>query len=954
MRAASIRGYEVIQMSEFPVQSESSAPFRLLRTKLFVPRSHPEIVERPWLDQRLDEGTNAKVTILCAPAGFGKTTLLSRWIKLSQRPVAWFSIDEGDNDPTRFWSYFISALQSFQPEIGKNALAMLWAPKPPPVEMVLTELLNEASVLEIDFLVVLDDYHIIENGSIHAGITFILENLPSQMHLIIAGRSEPPLPIPLLRGQRELIELHQDDLRFNSQETEFFFNQIMNLGLSSKQITALEEMTEGWAAGLQLAGMVLEAIHKEPGNLGAISDDGFSNFQSIFSGSHRYVFDYLAQEVVDQQPKHVRSFLLHTSIVNRLCSSLCDDLYPPEEDTNQAILEYLETANLFILPLDSQRQWYRYHHLFASFLRTLLEHEYSNKWIAGLHRKASHWYSQNGYTNEAVVHALEALDYPYAVALLKSITEDMFNTSQLTTLKNWLAMIPASILAQDAKLSLTYAWARLATGEVEYIEKHLKDVEQVLGATADGTESSLSLSPDLRSILGEICSIRASLAFNRSDLTAVLDYCRLARRYIQKEIQSGVIEEQASILGVVAFNQAVAEEYTGLTIEARRAFEEAIRLNQDNPHLLPLATGHLAGIQVLQGKLRQAEETYQNALLITKSQKFPTPLSAMVLTGLGNLLCEWNRLDQALEHLREGIHLGRQWNQWESLIPGYLGLARLHWAQGDCELALQVLEEVNALAKQLQVIWVDQPVHSYQALIAARSGDLETASAWAKSLALAQYQEINFSLEADALILTRIYLAQNRLAEAADLAANIIWSAETGARFGRVIEGCLLQALALYLQGGLSNAAPVLNRALNLAAPENYQRIFLDEGPAMGDLLYQVKEGGLITRPDQKGELLKYLDHLIDQFREAVASSASSAHLRPVRSGMNKAYIEPLSERETEVMRLILAGLTNQEIAEELFISLNTVKSHIKNIYKRLGVSKRAKAIARWRELGLQ
>jgi LuxR family transcriptional regulator, maltose regulon positive regulatory protein len=940
-------------MSEFPVHSENSAPFRILRTKLFVPRSHPEIVERPWLDQRLNDVTTTKATILCAPAGFGKTTLLSRWIKSSQRRVAWFSIDEADNDPTRFWSYFITALQSFQPEIGKNALAMLWAPKPPPIEMMLTELLNEASVLEKDFLVVLDDYHIIETGSIHAGITFILENLPSQMHVIIAGRSEPPLPIPLLRGQRELIELHQDDLRFNSQETEFFLNQIMQLGLSSKQIAALEEITEGWAAGLQLAGMVLEAIHKDPGNFGAISDQDFSNFQSIFSGSHRFVFDYLAQEVVDQQPKHVRSFLLRTSIVTRLCSSLCDELYSPEEDTNQAILEYLETANLFILPLDSQRGWYRYHHLFASFLRTLLEQEYSKEWIASLHTSASHWYMKNGYTNEAVVHALEAQDFQYALALLQSITEDMFNTSQLTTFKNWLAVIPDSILAQDVKLSLAYAWARLATGEVEYIEKHLKDVEQVLGAAADGTESSLSLSLDLRKILGEICSIRASLAFNRSDLPTVLDYCRLARTYILKENQSGMIEEHASILGVVAFNQAVAEEYIGSTIEARRAFEEAIRLNQYNPHLLPLATGHLAGIQVLQGKLRQAEETYQNALVITQSQKVPTPLSAMVLTGLGNLLCEWNRLDQALEHLREGIQLGRQWNLWESLISGYLGLARLYWAQGDSGLALQMLEEVEALANQLQVKWVKQPVHSYRALIAARSGDLETALAWAKSLPLPQNQEINFSLESDALILTRIYLAQGRLAEAAELAANIIWSAETGARFGRVIEGCLLQALALYSQGGLSHAAPVLNRALNLAAPENYQRIFLDEGPLMGNLLYQVKESGLITRPDQKVELLKYLDHLIDQFEKVVPSSSAAHHI-PIQSRIDQAFLEPLSEREMEVMRLILAGLTNQEIAEELFISLNTVKTHIKNIYKRMGVSKRAKAIALWRELGLQ
>ncbi len=945
-------------MKASPGQADKLPPFRLLRTKLFVPRAHPDIVDRPWLDQRMEEGLQRNAIILSAPAGFGKTTLLSCWVKSTGRPTAWFSIDEGDNDPTRFWSYFITSLQTLEPGLGDNALALLQAPQPPPLESMLTELLNDAAAIHKEMIVVLDDYHLIQSSSIHTGITFLLDNLPPQMHLVIAGRSEPPLPIASLRGRRELIELHPGDLRFTTEETGVFVNEVMRLGLSPSQITALEEMTEGWAAGLQLAAMALEAIRKDPDRKALTHEEEFKLFQSMFSGSHRYVFDYLAQEVVDRQPEHVRSFLLQTAILDRLSSPLCDALLSSVKysgPSSQSILEYLEISNLFILPLDSQRHWYRYHHLFASFLGTLLELEYSQETIRELHCKASQWHAQSGYTHEAVVHALSSQDYPQAIALLKSIAQDMFTTSHLVTLKNWLAALPDEMLAQDAELCLVCAWARLATGEMEGIEKPLQDVERVLGARADGSESSQALPSPLRLALGEICSIRSSYAFIQSDLDRVLEQCRLARAYVETVDVADLLEERNSTLGVAAYNQAVVQEISGLTIEASQAFEEAIQLNQNNPHLLPLAIGHLAGIQVLQGKLYQAEATYQKAMQVMGTQGVPSPLSALVHTGLGNLLCERNHLDKAYQQLRAGLELGRQWNQWESLIPGYLGLARLHAAQADWEAAFQMLEEVQNLAGLHSAPWADHPIRSYRALLAIRSGDLAAAAAWAKNTSIQKGQEIHYAFEPDALILARIYLAQNRLAEASDLAADIVWSAETGGRYGRVIEACLLQALALYLQGNLALAGPVLNRSLNLAAPEKYQRIFLDEGARLGELLFDLKHTGLISRPDQRGDIVAYIDDLVEQFACLYPTSLAGKIKTGQSPGWNEmveAFDEPLSERELEVMRLIASGLTNQEIAEELFISLNTVKSHVKNIYKRMGVSKRTHAIARWQELG--
>jgi LuxR family maltose regulon positive regulatory protein len=941
---------------------ETAAPVRILNTKLFIPISHPDVVNRSWLDHRLEEGLKSHLIIVSAPAGSGKTTLLSRWVSRLQQPVAWLSLDEGDNDSTRFWSYVIAALQTIQAGIGQTAYQLLRLPQPPPMEALLTELLNDTANLDGDFVLVLDDYHCIENTSVHEGIGYILGKMPPQMHMIIAGRGQPPLPLPLLRGRRNLFELQATDLRFTRQETATFLNQVMGLGLSTDHIKAIEKKTEGWIAGIQLAALALEVIRKESSGVQPGQPDELQAFLSAFSGSHHYVFDYLAQEVVNHQPQQIQSFLLHTAILDRLSSPLCDALFDTEAQgsiSSQAILEHLEAANLFIIPLDPHRRWYRYHHLFASFLQARLQKEYPLEKIAALHRQACVWLEENGDIYEAIPHALAAQDYGLSADLIRRVSEEMFATSQLTTLRTWLESIPQDIISQDIQLSMACAWSKLATGEMESAEPHLRDVERLLGTRADGSESSMALPFQQRAILAEISSIRATLNFNQLNLPAVLDLCQQGLAYVSTGGQGEASEKKADVLGALAFNQAVAREFSGDTLAAENAFIESIKRNQHNPHLLSMSKGHLAGIQILKGQLHKAESSYLEALRSSKSRGIPSPLSAIASTGLGNLLCEWNRLDQALSHLQRGIELGKQWNLWESLLAGYTGLARLHWAQGEQEIAFARLDELVVMAEQSDVMWMTPPVHAYHALLSARSGDLQSAATWAENSPVSQGAPMHFMLEPDGLTLARIYIIQGHLTAAARLAAETARSAQAGGRLGRWTEAVLLQGLALYLQGNTAEALPLLEQALQQALAEDYRRIFLDEGPRMVDFLHQAQVSGATRSVDWDDRLNQIITELLLSFeiipngsRQQPAQKAEAMLKAAHPEQLNIEY-EPLSGRELEVMQLIASGLTNQQIAEQLFISLNTVKTHVKNIYQRLNVTNRAQAIARAQQLGL-
>ncbi len=919
--------------------STAQSGLRLLHTKLFIPRAHPEIIERASLNRKLDEGIDTRLILVTAPAGYGKTTFLSRYIEGSHRPVAWISLDARDNELTRFWSYFIAALQTIEASLGKTAQAMLQSPQPPPLENIIVNLLNDIALIPYDFTLCMDDYHEITQTDIHEGIVFIIENLPKQMHLVIAGRSQPPFPLPQLRARRHLLEFNASDLRFSTDEATQFLNQLMKLDLSPDQVTTVEQLTEGWAAGIQLAALSLQGA------------EDISQQLRSFSGSHRFIFDYLAQEVLNNQPKEVQSFLMKTAILEQLNGELCDyilmDNLKVEESiisSSQSILEYLERANLFIVPLDQQRRWYRYHHLFLDFLHTRLGDELDPVEIKELHARASSWFKKNNLMVAAIDHALLSGNYSAAASLINEDVSEIFARSELPNLTSWIQKFPLQTLQSEPRLNIISAWAYLATGHSSDVEYHLEIIENILGTKADGSPESLSLPPETRGALAEICCVRTSLAISQYDLSKVLELSRLTQSYLTEDVRSGLFNEKRDIQAVSHFNQAILFELTGEITKASESFSKTIALNEQNMHLIPMAISHLALLQEQQGLLHKAEETYNMAMRITENHQYPLPLSGMAHIGLGNLLCEQNYLERAQVHLGKGIDLGNIWSHWEALTSGYLGLARVAMANGNYNEANELLDKAVGITRESQSPWVTPLFEAYQAMFWARQGELEAAADWSYKSGIDLEHPIEYNQEAIAIPLARVWIALEKYDQALLLIDKLIKANESRQAWGQVIRLLIFNALATHSLGELDTALTSIERALRLGEPENYQRIFLDEGQTMHAILRVVDER---LSGEENERIKKYLHQLLPAFQVEETVSVKDHFPRST-------LFEPLSEREIEVIRLLEEGLTNQEIATRLFISLNTVKAHLKSIYSKLGVTNRVQAVAKGREIGLE
>jgi LuxR family maltose regulon positive regulatory protein len=919
-----------------PASPPALAP-RLLRTKLYVPRAHPDLVPRDRLARRLDEGQACRLTLLSAPAGSGKTTLLGDWLQRRGLHPAWVSLDAGDNEPRRFWSYVVAALDTVHAGLGRAAAELLSLPQPPPIEAILTDLTNDITAL-LDaaaepgnrLILILDDYHAIQAPSIHQALEFFLLNLPPGMRLIVASREDPPLPLALLRARRELVELRAADLRFTAGEAAAFLNTCMGLNLTAESLAALEARTEGWAAGLQLAAMSMQGVEDAAG------------FIRAFTGSHRYVFDYLAQEVLAQQPAPVRDFLLHTAILDRLCGPLCDAVTGGSD--GQAMLERLEQANLFLLPLDHERHWYRYHALFAEFLHEQLARATGEERLAELHRRAAAWYERQGSMDEAVQHALHARDFEAAVRLVDACAEEMFVRSELVTLCGWLAALPEETIAARPRLSMLYAWALVATAHPEEAERWVEAIERRVGAGVDalaGPEAA-RLAPEVRAALVEVSVLRSTLAMGRGDLPRVLELLQRVLPYLEAEGQPYVFNTPRALHPAALFTLAIAHELGGDLAAASPAFARAaeLALEDENHHLLPMALSHLAQIQIVQGKLHQAEKTYRQAL--DTSEKIAvraSPLAGMAYVGLGRLLYEWNELDAAGSYLARGIALGRPWLNWESLVPGYLTLTRLKRAQGDQAGAAEALDaffNLEGLPFPPQAV---SGIAAYEALFQARWGDIEAAARWAADSDIDPGHEVPPIREEEAIILARVWIAEGRRADAERLLARLREAAQAGGRTGRLIEVLVLQALALYGQGQDGPALRALRQALSLAEPEGWVRVFVDEGEPMAEMLSRVGEPGA------------YVARLTAAFSPPPAGRAASATAVTVASP--QPLIEPLTDRELEVLQLIAQGLSNRQIAARLVVSVNTVKTHAKNLNAKLDAANRTQAVARARELGL-
>jgi LuxR family maltose regulon positive regulatory protein len=880
----------------------------LVRTKLHTPPLRREIVARPGLIERLNAGADGKLTLLSAPAGFGKTTLLSEWIGQLDRPVAWLSLDEDDNDTTLFLSYAIAALQTLDDTVAEGVLSALQSHPPPPAEAVLTSLINETAAIPGGVIFVLDDYQLIEAQAIHDAVTFLLRRLPPDVHLVISTREDPPLPLARLRARGQLSELRASDLRFSSSEAAEFLNQVMGLALSSQEITALETRTEGWIAGLQLAAISMQGR-------GDTTD-----FIQSFTGSHRFVLDYLVEEVLDRQPESVQTFLLQTSILDRLTGSLCDAV--TGQDNGQATLEMLDRANLFIVPLDNERRWYRYHHLFADLLRQRLRHgllqsgDLSSRdevpGVAETHRRASIWYEEEGLEIEAFHHAAAANDIERAERLIEGEGVPLHYRGALAPVLNWLASLPTAVLDTRPSLWVAYASASLFVGQSASVEEKLQAAEAAL----QGAE----LDDKTRDLIGRIASTRANLAVGHRQTETVITESRRALEYLHPD--------NLPVRAAATWTLGVAYEFQGARAAASQAFGEAMSISQasGNTYTQILATTGLGNIQLAENQLHLAAETYRHALRLVGD--LPIPVGPHVHLCLARICYEWNDLEAAQRHGQQSLQLAEPYrDQYDIFVACEVFLARLTRAQGDVSGAAAILAQADRSARQHSF------VHQVPEIAAERVRQLLHQGDLAAAADLAERHEIPTSQ-------ARVQLARGDPRAALATLEPLRQQAEAKGWQDDLLRVMVLQVLARQALGEREEAVQLLGDALALAHPGGFIRIFVDEGPSMARLLQESLARGIA--PD-------YTRRLLTAFR--ATEPEQTVHTAPrIRE---PGSIEPLSEREIEVLQLIAEGLTNPEIASRLFISPNTVKVHTRNIYGKLGVNNRTQAAARARVLGI-
>jgi LuxR family maltose regulon positive regulatory protein len=928
-------------------------PEPLLTTKLYIPPLRPGLVPRPWLTGRLDESLRlgCKLSLISAPAGFGKTTLLVEWIQARRdgpEPLrtAWVALDGGDNDPARFLAYLTASLQTLDLPIREGLLEALRSPQPPPVESVLASLVNDLSrppggqATGAPVVVVLDDYHVIKNRAVHDAVAFLLDHLPAPPqgpHLVIASRSDPPLFLARLRGRGLLTELRVADLRFTYEEVTALFRDVAGLPVPEEGLAALEARTEGWITGLQLATIALQRALSEPGG-------DISRFIQAFTGSHRFVLDYLLEEVFAQQPLQIQRFLLQTSILERLTGPLCEavcfdpaDVQEGRQDA-QETLESLERANLFIVPLDGERRWYRYHRLFADLLRSRLKRlgpELGCAPPGELHRRASLWYESEGLLAEAVDHALAAEDSERAADLVEGQGLQMLKRGEMAVLLGWLEALPVGTVRSRPQLCIYQAWAQALSGRLEEAEVSLQAAEAAAEA------GPLDDRP------GQIAAIRSYVAAQQGDIAQAVD---LAHRALSLLDEGNLV-----VRSVVVFVLGGAHLVGGDLPAGARTLAQASEMGQaaGNIHLAVPALTLLADLEVQRGRLHGAFEAYQRALDLAGH----SPVAAQAHSGMGLVLYEWNELEVAAHHLGRSIELGRLWGNVEALSSDYVALARLRRAQGDPPGASDAIEEAEQLAKGRGVqVTAAAEVAAGRARLSMSTGDLPAVERWVRDCGLDLEGEINPLREEEAIGLARALIALGQTDAAGRLLGRLLEVVENDRRQGRGIEILVLQALTYHAQDDQERALSALTRAVDLAEPEGYVRTFLDEGDPLRSLLFDLRSH-LVAQAEaesaqDRGRLLAYIGGLLAAF------GASEATIPQVPSANQAGPVgvqlfESLSERELEVLRLVADGLTNQAIADELFIAVSTVKSHTNSIYGKLDVRNRTQAVAQARALGL-
>ncbi|WP_068619773.1 LuxR C-terminal-related transcriptional regulator [Paenibacillus tuaregi] len=887
----------------------------IISTKLNIPAARSIVVQRPRLTQQLNDGMQGKLTLISAGPGSGKTTLLGQWMASCASPAAWLSLDEGDNDPSRFLMYLIAALRTVSAGLGEQVSLMLQSPQAVYMESMVEALIGDLIEIPHSFVLVMDDYHVIEAEPVQKAVALLLEHMPSGMHLVIASRKDPALPLARLRVRNQLNEVRGTDLRFNTREAEEFLAQVMGLRLPPESVAQLKDRTEGWIAGLQLAALSLKG-HKDP-----------DAFISSFSGNHRYVLDYLLEEVLQYQAPDIRHFLLYTSILDRFCGSLCSAILTGTDQMSsdlvrgsQDILTYLEQANLFLVPLDDERQWYRYHHMFADLLRSQLSRHIAEHGrdpateLAELHQKASAWYEEQGFELEAFQHAASAADIPRAARLAEGKGMPIIFRGAASAVRNWLESLPESELDKQPSLWVMYASVLLMAGDVQGAQSKLVAAEKVL---KEVRQESVR-----RDLTGHIASIRATLAVSRHEAGTILAESRRALKYLHPD--------NLPVRTAAIWALGYAHQLLGDRAAARQAYADALMHSTRLGHrvIMLLASSGLGNIEELENRLDAALSHYEHVLEMAGDS--PLPAACEAYLGLARISYKRNDLEAAERHANLSVQLAGRLAYSDRVVACQVMLARVLLAKEDMDQAVAILSNAAIAADRHQFEVQIPAIAAVQAQIYLNQGRYDEAAELALSYRLP-------------LLLARVDLARGRTADLTEELGLLREQSTAKGHADELLEITMLQAAAYFEQGEKVKAYSLLEEALETAARERLIRTFVELGSPMSRLLDEAASHGI--RRDYTGLLLGHFDVAKQR------SGTSNTELPPIPA--KSSLVEPLSERELEVLRLIAEGLSNQEISERLFIALTTVKGHNRIIFDKLQVKRRTEAVARARSLGI-
>ncbi len=899
----------------------------LIRTKLRLPFTRSELVSRPRLQQQVAHGLRGALTLVIAPAGFGKTTLVVSCVAGCGMPVAWLSLDKEDNQPGRFLAYLVAALQEANPAVGAEVAPLLAGMQPAPPEAVLTSLINDLDAAGREILLVLDDYQFIHNPAVHEAVAFLLEHSPHTFHLLIATRADPPLPLARLRARGLTVELRAADLSFTEAEAAQFLNQVMGLQLDSGAVAVLAERTEGWAAGLQMAALSMRGREDVTG------------FIEGFSGTNRHILDYLLEEVLAREPEDVQAFLLQTAILTRLTGPLCDAV--TGTSGGQQMLEQLERRNLFVIPLDDERRWYRYHYLFADLLQARL-HQPGPELGQQLLGRAAAWCERAGQPREAVSYALASQDYDRAAQLVEKYWGPLANTGEVETVWSWLAALPAEVVKNRASLGVAYCWMLWLRGQVGLIEAHLGDAERAVDELSrrPGNQAGDTIDVMLPAM---VTALRSIVARQNDDFETAIAVGERALSLIPDNLPP----ESDAVLRTLIF-LALASAYDGASDleKAAEAYAETIRCSRlaGNPGGLTGMTYRMIGILQLLGRLRAADAACREALDYIQAHGMSRlPAAGVIHVALSDVLVEQNDLEAAQAHLALGFELGKLSGRYDAVRNAPQTLARLRQAQGDTAGALAAIKDAEVAFENAPSPLNTARLLGLRARILIQQGLLEEAARCADEAVRQAGRDQGHVGQAAALSALRVRLARDEPTEAVEELRRSIAAAEASGRLGVALELRILRSLALSQQGKQRDAEADLERALAQGEAEGYVRVFLDEGRPVQQLLAR-----WLVHADP-GPLHDYAARLLAQSEAELHARAPAE----VKASPNAGLVEPLTPRELEVLQLICAGDSNQAIADRLFITLSAVKKHTGNILGKLGVTSRGQAMVKARQVGL-